>query len=184
MSIAMYNVYSIIHLIQIMNFHVVMRVPQMKTILKSNSILCLRGEKLNSNKNYDSHNKGGATTELYLSQDVTAMRDLDNELDKKLEINELQSMQCEKVDEWKQSANEKYTTVTGISVDTLKMLGNDNSLYKIFQERLHSVKNEMCELAMIKLQKNGGKGTLHSNFTGKARAKVERRKNFFWEKYQ
>ena len=152
--------------------------------LKSKNILCLRGERLNLNPNQDSRNIGGATTEVYLSQEVTAMRELDNQLDKKLDIDELQNMQCEKVDEWKHSTDEKYNTVTGISAETLKMLGNDNSLYRIFEEKLHLVKNEMCELAMIKLQKNGGKGKLHTNFTGRARVKVERRKKIFWEKYK
>ena len=118
-----------------------------------------------------------------MSQEVTAMRELDDELDNRLEIGELQNMQCEKVDEWKDSTDGKYNTVTGIAAETLKMLGNDNSLYKIFEEKLHLVKNEMCELAMIKLQKNGEKGKLHTNFTGRARVKVERRKKNFWEKY-
>ena len=151
--------------------------------LKSNNVLCLRGEKLDFNNIPGSPNIGGAITEVFLSQEVTAMRELDDELDNRLEIGELQNMQCEKVDEWKDSTDGKYNTVTGIAAETLKMLGNDNSLYKIFEEKLHLVKNEMCELAMIKLQKNGEKGKLHTNFTGRARVKVERRKKNFWEKY-
>ena len=53
--------------------------------LKSKSILCLRGEKLTSNNSYNSDNNGGAKTELFLSQDITVMRDFYEQLDKQLE---------------------------------------------------------------------------------------------------